>query len=168
MNIKRISLTAMFAALICILTYFIKIPTFNGYINIGDCLILLVGILLPPIYSFFASAIGASLADALSGYFIYVPATFLIKGLMSVLAYFIFNKLKKHIKINMSLLISFIIAELVMVFGYYIFEGFIYGFIASLANILFNLVQGVVSLIIAYLLYNGLKGKLKRLLDYNK
>ena len=55
-----------------------------------------------------------------------------------------------------------------MVFGYYIFEGFVYGFIASLANILFNLVQGVVSLIIAYLLYNGLKGKLKRLLDYNK
>ena len=95
MKIKRITMTAMFAALICILTYFIKIPTLNGYINIGDTLILLIGVLLPPVYSFFASAIGSSLADIFSGYMIYAPITFLIKGSISVISYFIYNALKK-------------------------------------------------------------------------
>ena len=61
----------------------------------------------------------------------------------------------------MSLLISFIVAELFMVTGYYIFEGFMYGFIASLANILFNLSQGIVSIIIALLLHKIIKNKIK-------
>jgi uncharacterized membrane protein len=161
MKIKRITMTAMFAALICILTYFVKIPTLNGYINIGDCLILLIGVLLPPVYSFFASAIGSALADVFSGYMIYAPITFLIKGSMSVISYFIYNVLKKKSNNFASLLISFIIAELFMVVGYYIFEGFIYGFIASLANILFNLSQGIVSLIIALLLHKIIKNKIK-------
>lgn len=161
MKIKRITMTAMFAALICILTYFIKIPTLNGYINIGDTLILLIGVLLPPVYSFFASAIGSSLADIFSGYMIYAPITFLIKGSISVISYFIYNALKKKSNNFMSLLISFIIAELFMVTGYYIFEGFMYGFIASLANILFNLSQGIVSIIIALLLHKIIKNKIK-------
>ena len=82
MKIKRITMTAMFAALICILTYFIKIPTLNGYINIGDTLILLIGVILPPAYSFFASAIGSMLADIFSGYMIYAPITFFIKMIL--------------------------------------------------------------------------------------
>jgi len=60
-----------------------------------------------------------------------------------------------------EILLSFIIAELFMVIGYYIFEGFIYGFIASLANILFNLSQGIVSIIIALLLHKLIKNKIK-------
>lgn len=161
MKIKRITMTAMFAALICILTYFVKIPTLNGYINIGDCLILLIGVILPPTYSFFASAIGSALADVFSGYMIYAPITFLIKGSMSVISYFIYKGLNKKSSNFVSLLISFVIAELFMVIGYYIFEGFVYGFIASLANILFNLSQGIVSLIIALLLHKIIKNKIK-------
>ena len=136
-----------------------SVPISN--INIGDCLILLIGVLLPPVYSIFASAIGSALADVFSGYMIYAPITFLIKGSMSVISYFIYNGLKKKSNNFVSLLISFIIAELFMVVGYYIFEGFVYGFIASLANILFNLSQGIVSLIIALLLHKVIKNKLK-------
>ena len=74
---------------------------------------------------------------------------------------FIYNALKKKSNNFMSLLISFIIAELFMVIGYYIFEGFMYGFIASLANILFNLSQGIVSIIIALLLHKIIKNRIK-------
>ena len=39
-----------------------------------------------------------------------------------------------------------------MVFGYYVFEGFLYGFGASLVNIPANAVQGVAGLIIGTIL----------------
>ena len=44
------------------------------------------------------------------------------------------------------------VAELVMVLGYYVFEGFIYGFGASLINIPANAIQGVASIIISLLI----------------
>ena len=45
-----------------------------------------------------------------------------------------------------------IIAEVVMVSGYYIFEGFLYGFIPSIVNIPANAVQGFAGLVLGYVL----------------
>jgi len=92
------------------------------------------------------------LADVFSGYVTYAPATFIIKGLMALIAHFGFKMLKNKIGNLPSRIISGIVAEITMVLGYFVFEGFLYGFIPSMVNIPANAVQGALGLIIGIIL----------------
>ncbi len=83
-KLRLITLTAVFAALIYVLTAFIQVPTIKGYVHIGDSAVFLAASILPTPYAAAAAAIGAGLSDALSGYFIWVPATIIIKALTTV------------------------------------------------------------------------------------
>ena len=88
----------MLAALCCVATMIIKIPSpLKGYLNLGDCIVLLSGFMLSPLYGFLAAGIGSALADVFSGYVVYAPATFLIKGLMALAAFGIYKALNKKI-----------------------------------------------------------------------
>ena len=160
MKNKKLKLTiisALFAAMICVATMVIKIPTpLNGYINLGDCVILVASFILPCGYGFLAAGIGSALADVLSGYTAYAPATLAIKGLMVLVVYLV-TKLLKNNKPDLAKVLSGFLAELWMVLGYYIFEGFMYGFSASLVNIPMNAVQGVAGLILAVVLIKVLE-----------
>lgn len=150
---KKIVLTALMAALICVATMIIKIPSpLGGYINLGDCLVLISGWILSPVYGFLAAGIGSALADLLSGYALYAPATFIIKGCMALVAFGIFKLLKNKTRKLPARLIGGILAEIVMVGGYFVFEGFLYGFGASLVNIPPNCIQGVAGIVIGLLL----------------
>ena len=89
MKTKKIVLSALLASLVCVATMLIKIPSpLKGYLNLGDCVVLLSGWVLSPVYGFLTAGIGSALADIFSGYIIYAPATFVIKGLMALVAYF--------------------------------------------------------------------------------
>ena len=150
---QKIVTAAMLAALACVATMIIKIPSpMKGYLNLGDCVVLLAGWVLSPVYGFLAAGIGSALADIFSGYVIYAPATFVIKGLMAIIAYYLFKLINNKIGNLPSRIISGVAAELIMVFGYFIFEGFLYGFMPSAVNIPANAVQGVAGLIIGTLL----------------
>ena len=92
-------MSAMLASLTCVATMIIKIPTpLHGYANLGDCIVLLSAFLMPVSYGFCAAAIGSALADVLSGYAMYAPATFIIKGLMVIAVYFIYKQFAKNDK----------------------------------------------------------------------
>lgn len=150
---KKIVLTALMAALICVATMIIKIPSpLGGYINLGDCLVLISGWILSPVYGFLAAGIGSALADLLSGYALYAPATFIIKGCMALVAFGIFKLMKNKTRKLPARLIGSILAEIVMVGGYFVFEGFLYGFGASLVNIPPNCIQSVAGIVIGLLL----------------
>lgn len=150
---RKIVMTSMFAAICCVATMVIKVPTpLNGYMNLGDSVVLLSGVMLSPLYAFLASGIGSSFADLFSGYVTYAAATFVIKGIMALIACFGYKLLKNKIGRFLSLFISAIMAELFMSVGYFVFEGFLYGFAASLVNIPANLIQGVAGLILGLLL----------------
>ncbi len=150
---KKIVYASMLAALVCVATMIIKIPSpFKGYINLGDCIVLLCGWLLSPVYGFLSAGIGSALADIFSGYVIYALPTFIIKGVMAVTSYYVFKGLKNRLSHSLSRLISGFSAELIMVIGYFVFEGVLYGFIPSSANILANLFQGIVGLILGIIL----------------
>ena len=150
---QKIVIAAMLAALTCIATMIVKIPSpLKGYLNLGDCVVLLSGWLLSPLYGFLAAGLGSGLADLISGYGVYVPATFIIKGVMAIAAYFGFRFLQNKVTNISARIVSGIVAELIIVFGYYVFEGFLYGFGASLVNIPANAVQGVAGLIIGTIL----------------
>ena len=86
-KLLMICMTAMFAALICVATMVIQIPSpLGGYVNFGDCFILVAAWVLGPVYGFAAGGIGSALADAFTGYAHYIPGTFVIKGLIAVMA----------------------------------------------------------------------------------
>lgn len=150
---KNIVMAALMAALTCIATMIIHIPSpLKGYINLGDCIVLSAGWILSPAYGFLAAGLGSALADLFSGYVIYAPATFIIKGLMAVIAFYGFQMLHKKLVNFSSRIISGSAAEIVMILGYFVFEGFLYGFIPSAVNIPANAVQGIAGLIIAMIL----------------
>ena len=152
---KNIVLAAMLASLCCVVTMIIKIPSpLKGYLNLGDCVVLLSGFLLAPGYGFLAAGIGSALADIFSGYIVYAPATFIIKGAMALVAFYGSNVLCKKISTTLARIISGIAAEALMVLGYFVFEGFMYGFVASLVNIPANAVQGVAGIILGVVLAN--------------
>ena len=150
---KKLIMAALMASLACVATMIIKIPSpLNGYINLGDCIVLLCGWVLCPGYGFAAAAIGSALADVLSGYVIYAPATFVIKGVMALVAFAMFKLLSKKIKKFPARIIGGVVAEIIMILGYFVFEGFLYGFAPSLVNIPANAVQGAAGLIVGLLL----------------
>lgn len=146
---KKIVITALMAAIVCVATMIIKIPSpMKGYLNIGDCIVLLCGWLLAPGYGFVAAGLGSALADMFSGYITYVPATFLIKGSMALIAFACFKLMNQRIGRLPSQIIGAVLAEIVMVLGYFVFEGFMYGFVPSAVNIPANAVQGAAGLIL--------------------
>lgn len=150
---QKIAVTALLAALTCVATMVIKIPSpMKGYLNLGDCVVLTAGWMLSPVYGFLAAGLGSALADLFSGYVVYVPATFLIKGLMALVARFVYKALCGKIYSSISRIISGVLAEIIMVLGYYIFEGFMYGFSPSLVNIPANAVQGIAGLVLGFVL----------------
>lgn len=153
---KKLVMAALMAALVCVTTMIVKIPSpLKGYINLGDCIVLVSGWMLSPAYGFLAAGIGSALADVFAGYMIYVPATFVIKGLMAVIAHCGVNVLYKRVGKVSARIISGAIAEIMMVSGYYVFEGFLYGFIPAAVNIPANSVQGMAGLVIGVALIKG-------------
>lgn len=150
---KKIVMAALMAALACVATMIIKIPSpLKGYLNLGDCIVLVSGWMLSPTYGFLAAGLGSALADVFSGYVTYAPATFVIKGVMALVAFYGFKLLHNKLGDLPSRIVSGIVAEIIMIFGYFVFEGFLYGFIPSAVNIPANGVQGTVGLIIGVIL----------------
>lgn len=150
---KKMVMAALLAALCCVATIIIKIPSpLKGYLNLGDCVVLLSGWVLPPVYGFLAAGLGSALADVFSGYVIYAPATFVIKGIMAIVAYGVFKLLHGKIGNLPSRITSAVAAEAVMISGYFVFEGFLYGFIPSAVNIPANGMQALAGIIIGTIL----------------
>ena len=150
---KKIVMAALMAALACVATMIIKIPSpLKGYLNLGDCIVLASGWMLSPTYGFLAAGLGSALADVFSGYVTYAPATFVIKGVMALVAFYGFKLLHNKLGDLPSRIVSGIVAEIIMILGYFVFEGFLYGFIPSAVNIPANGVQGIAGLIIGVIL----------------
>lgn len=158
-KLQKLTLSALFAALIYVATNIIHIPTpgTNGYLNLGDSMVLLGAFLLGPWYGAAAAGIGSLLADLLLGYAAYAPGTLLIKGLMAVMAAFGLKVLRDRIGITAGVLISGAAAELWMAIGYFGYESAILGYgLAAAAGIAGNALQGAVGLALSAVIYQSL------------
>ncbi len=168
---RQIVTAAMFAALTLLATFIIKIqtPTF-GYIHLGDAFVLLSGFFLGPLTGGLAAGIGSALSDLLGGYAVWVPGTFVIKFFTAFVAALVFGAVtkkgtRKNIRVP-GIILSGIVGEIVMVVGYFFYNVVIIGateggfgaagigaaFTSSLAEIPFNIVQGVVGIVLASVL----------------
>lgn len=170
-NIKKIVIAALLAAMTCIATMIIKIPTPTfGYIHPGDGFVLLCGVILGPWMGALAGGIGSMFSDVFSGYASWAPATLIIKALTAGIAGFLFHHLQKIKKSKKSryaaLIAGGVIGEAVMVLGYFIYEAGLAalssgafstatiaaGIASSATGIPFNIVQGVVGIVLGVLL----------------
>lgn len=157
-KLTKVVLSAMFAAMIYAATAIIQIPisVTGGYVNLGDCIIILCSFLLSPPYAAAAGGLGSALADILSGYTHYALGTFVIKFLMAFVCSATFHSVK--IKAKFLNLISAIVPEIIMIIGYFIYESLCLGYgLSALAAIPGNLIQGVVAIICSILIYRVLK-----------
>ena len=147
-NVKRLALGGMLSAVILVMTigFHVPVPATGGYVHLGDGFIFLTAAVLGP-YAALAAGLGSALADLLGGYFIYVPATFMIKAAMGLIA----GKFAAQSS-RIRRIIVFAIAEAVMAAGYFTFEWVLYGGAAALGAVLPNLVQGAFGVILGLLL----------------
>lgn len=155
-KLYKLVITALFTALTCASTIVIQIPSaMNGYVNLGDCFVLMSGWLLGPVYGFCAAGLGSMLADMFTGYMHYAPATLIIKGLVAVIAALLFNVMKKacpkHPRIGR--IISGTVGELFMVAGYFGYAALLLGNgLTAATSIPGNLIQSAIGIVAAMLL----------------
>ncbi len=154
----KLTYTAMLTAMVCVATMLIRIPTMVGYTNLGDGFILLSAFLFGPFYGAVAGGIGSMLADILSGYAFYAPATLVIKGLIAVIAALLWKAMSKSggDKVWKKILAS-LVAEIWMAAGYWTFETLFLGEAkAALASVPNNIAQGLVGVVLGMVLYYAL------------
>ena len=150
-KIRKLVLAALLTALVCVATMVVQIPSpMQGYVNLGDCFVLLSGWLLGPWYGFAAGGIGSMLADLFLGYAHYAPGTLVIKGLVALLAALLYEKLGRSPAARIA---SGVVGEIVMVLGYFGYASMLLGKgLAAAASIPGNIFQGAVGLVVGAVL----------------
>jgi len=155
-KLYKIIVAAMMAALACVATMIIRIPSpMQGYVNLGDAVVLMCGWILGPIYGVAAAGIGSMLADILAAYPHYAPGTLVV----ALIAYVLFTTLRRGKEQNtknliLPLVISGIAGEIAMVVLYFVYASLLLGKgWAAAASIPGNLMQGLVGIIVGAALY---------------
>ena len=117
-KIRRIVLTGLFSALIFVFTAYIHVPTGAGYTHAGDGFIYIAACLLPTPYAVAAGMIGGALADGLTGFPVWIPATIVIKAITAL-----FFTSKKEKILNLRNILGILPSLAVCIVGYSLYEG---------------------------------------------
>ena len=156
-KIRRLTAGGMLAALVAVFTAYVSVPIAGGYFHPGDAMIALSAIVLGP-YAAIPAAIGSGLADLLAGYTIYAPFTFVIKGLVGLVAGFGCASGK----MNLRSVGALVLAGVVIPAGYFATDCILYGAATAIASLTWNLLQMIVCIAAGCVCMSA---RLKRLLD---
>ncbi len=156
-KLHKLITAAVLAALCFCATFLLKIPLLNGYIHLGDCFCLLAGWLMGPLYGSLSAGLGSALADLAAGYPIYIPATFVIKAAVALLATLPCRKKTSLLRYA----VAAVLAELFMVLGYFLFEWAVYGIGGAIPAISGNLLQAAGGILTSLVLWQVLAPLLK-------
>ena len=143
-KIRYMCLSAVLTAIVFVFTAYLHIPSHTGYTHIGDGVIYLTACFLPLPYAVFVGAVGALLADCLTGFAIWAPASVIIKA---VAVLFFSRKAVKMICLRNIL--ALIPAWGLCIGGYYLYEALLTGnFIAPLAGVPGYIMQSALSTVL--------------------
>ena len=159
-KLRCLAAAALFCALIFVVTaYMPRIPIAGGaggYIHFGDAIIYLAASLLPLPYAVSAGAVGAVLADSLTGYLPWALGSLIIKAATAA----VFSNKSEKI-ITKRNIVACAAAVLICAGGYFLYEWLIVyrlflpenageasAVIVAANAIVSNLVQGIASVII--------------------
>ena len=145
-SIRKLTTAGVLAAAIVLLTTLVSIPIPGGlgYVNLGDMSVLLAGMLLGGGWGALCAGAASAISDVLLGYTIYAPATFVIKGLVALVAGLLFAKTTKQIRFA-----ALYLAALIVPVGYFLYETLLYGTASAIPNILFNTMQCLIGAVVA-------------------
>lgn len=151
-RINKITITGLGMACVFVGTMVMIPSAAGGFLNLGDGFILLFSSFLSPLSGFLIGGVSSSIVDMISGYVVYAPYTLIIKGLEGILVSILFQKLS-----DKSKLLIYILASLVMVFGYFLATWNItQSILVAISTLWGNAIQGFAGICIAYLLYDRL------------
>ncbi len=151
----KLTRIALLTSLTAVVTMAVNIPLphVKGYINIGDSIILLTGLLLGPGAGAVVGGIGSALADLILGYPHWAGWTLVIKGIEGFTA----GRLAGRAPLGA------VAAAAAMAVGYFIAGSIMYGSVGpALAQLPFDLLQGGVSCLAALAVLRVLKNYLPR------
>ena len=171
LDFRKAAVTAVLIVLSFIGTMFIRvpIPATNGYFNLGDMFIILAALWLGPSRGLLVGLIGPAAAD-LIGFPQFVVATAVTKAAEGLVAGLIAQRLFGR-QSALSSMVGALAGAIVMVAGYFIFEAYLYPVFArwisffgvtdlgaAIAEVPFNIAQGVIGAIGGVALWRAVTG----------
>ncbi|OYT61126.1 MAG: hypothetical protein B6U69_04230 [Thermofilum sp. ex4484_15] len=107
----EVVITAISIALVALATLAVNvyIPATRGYFNVGEVMVYTIALLFGPKIGAIAGGLGSSLADILTGYLIYAPATLVIKGLEGLVVGYV-SRLRVEVSPSRAKLIGLCVA----------------------------------------------------------
>lgn len=123
---KDLCLTALFTAIVFVMTFVPKIPIPLGYAHLGDAAVLLAVVLLGKKQGAIAGAVGSALADLIGGFAIWIVPTLVIKYIMAWIFGIISKSHQNKFVINSGNLTAVFLGLVWMVAAYTIFGAILY------------------------------------------
>jgi uncharacterized membrane protein len=161
-DIRLLVRVALLAALVAAVTLGIRIPmpATEGYINVGDAVIIAAGLLYGGLVGGLAGGFGSAMADVLGGYSHWAPFTLFIKGFEGLFIGAVALRLKIDLRRPVGLALGGLIGLVgtgCMVSGYFLVEYYLYSLGPALASLPGNGIQALASLICGLPLAAALK-----------
>lgn len=148
----------------------IPIPATGGYFNLGDTFVMAAALLYGPLVGGLVGAVGPAMADAV-GFPQFILATAVVKGLEGLLIGLI-RPAPASSAGRSKAIVALACGILVLVAGYYVFEALVYPELArtipffgvtdaaaALAEVVPNGIQGLISAVIAFGVWNLFRGR---------
>lgn len=171
-TVRSMTLAALMTALMTLATLIIRIPNpaTQGYINLGDAMLMTIALLFGWRIGGLAGGVGSALADALGGYFLWAPWTLVIKGIEGVLVGWIAAWGGRSARSGrdgtgprrIAAFVAVMAGGAWMVTGYYLAGSVLFGGVAALTEIPGNLTQAGVAVVVALPLSVVLRNALQR------
>ncbi|MDY5436183.1 ECF transporter S component [Peptostreptococcus porci] len=153
---------ALLTALIFVATRFINITLpismKGGLIHLGTGMLFISSIVFGEKKGAISGAFGMAIFDILSGWAVWAPFTFVIRGIMGYMLGKISHINGKNGNSIVANIIAMLISTIWMIIGYYFTEVILYGnWITPFTSMPGDLAQGIVGAIIALPIIKGLK-----------
>lgn len=151
MDVRQLARLALLTALVAVATLVIRIPipATQGYINVGDAVIIAGALLGGGRMGGLAGGLGSALADLYGGYSHWAPFTLAIKGFEGWLVGWWAARLRLDLRRFAGLVVAggiSLAGVTWMVAGYFLVELWLYSLGPALGSLLGNVVQACASL----------------------
>jgi len=127
----------------------IPFPTTSGYLNIGDTIVMISGLLLGPIGGLIAGGVGSAMADIIVAPQ-YAPITLVVKGCEGLVVGLISRSKRPAKRIQIRDIVALVCGAIVMLAGYFIAESVLFGTGPAWLELLgVNSIQVTVGIVVA-------------------
>ena len=145
--------TALLTALVFVATSFINIrlpiAASGGLVHLGTAMLVIASVVFGKEKGAIAGAVGMAIFDLSSGWALWAPFTFVIRGVMGYILGAISYSNNKNGDNNIINIFALIISGIWMIGGYYITEVILYGnWLSPMASIPGDITQIIMALII--------------------